>query len=102
MPLHKYLERIRFIDSLIRKRATGNYATLAKKLNLSKTEVYNFLNEMKKEGIPIRYSKKLNSFYYTEEGRMVTQLYEKELSKNDMRSIKGGSNFFLSFFNFHL
>jgi len=92
---------MRFIDSLVRKRATGNYVSLAKKLNLSKTELYNFLNEMKNEGIPIKYSKKLNSFYYTEKGKMTTKLYEREITKEEMKSIKGGNGFF-NFFNFHL
>jgi DNA-binding Lrp family transcriptional regulator len=101
MGLHKYLERIRFIDSLVKKRATGNYASLAKKLNLSKTELYNFLNEMKTEGIPISYSKKLNSFYYTEEGSATTKLYEREVTKEEMKSIKGGNGFF-TFFHFPL
>jgi hypothetical protein len=98
MPIHKYLERIRFIDCLIRKRATGNTKTLANKLNLSRSVTSDFLKEMKEEGFPIAYSRDFNSYYYTEEGKAVDHLYEKELTDDDMKPITGGKTFFNLFF----
>ena len=98
MPLHQYLERIRLIDSLIRKKATGNIEMLAKKLGLSRSHVFNLINEMKKEGFPIEFSKTFNSYYYTEEGRTVNHLFERELTDNDMRLVTGGKSFFKLFF----
>ena len=98
MSLHKYLVRLKRTDSLIRKRATGNAGNLAKKLNLSKAGVYKFLQEMKEEGFPISYCKKRKTYYYTEEGKMAEELFEKEISNGQMRKISGGKSL-LNFFS---
>jgi translation elongation factor EF-4 len=58
MSLHKYLERIKYVDHLIRKRSTGNIENLARKLQLSKSGAEKFLREMKEVGFPIAYNKK--------------------------------------------
>lgn len=101
MSIHKYFERVRFIDYLIHKRATGNIDSLAGKLNLSRSMAYHFLKEMREEGFPIAYSKKRKSYYYTEEGKMVDHLYTKDikwLSPDEMKMVTGGHNFSKLFF----
>ena len=98
MSLRKYLARLKQTDYLIRKKATGNSASLAKKLNLSKAGVYKFLQEMKDEGFPICYRKKRKTYFYTEEGKMAEELFEKEISNGQMRKISGGKSFFIFFF----
>ena len=94
MSLHKYFVRLKRTDSLIRKKATGNSASLAKKLNLSRAGVFKFIQEMKEEGFPISYCKKRKTYYYTEEGKMARKLFDKGISKEDMKKINGGKSFF--------
>ena len=103
MPLHTYLERMKYIDDLIRKRATGNLASLAKKLKLSKTQTVNFLKEMKEYGFPIEYSRKLNSYFYNEKEKIVPAFFLKNnregnkqedvMTRAELRKISGGKNF---------
>ncbi len=69
MSIRKHLECIRFTDSLIRRKATGNAKTPAKKLNLSRVGIYKFINELREEGFPIAYSKKDQNYYYTKDGQ---------------------------------
>jgi predicted DNA-binding transcriptional regulator YafY len=94
MSLLKYLERLDGTDFLIRKKATGNAASLAKKLNLSKAGLYKFIHEMREPGFPIAYCRKRKTYYYTEEGKMAKNLFEKEINKEEMRKINGGKTFF--------
>ena len=93
MSLHKYLERIKFIDSLICRKATGNPNALAKRLNLSRSATLEFIKEMKEQGFPIAYSRCHNSYHYTESGQFVYKLFETGLSKEEMKQIKGGKGF---------
>ena len=85
MSLHKYIERLKFIDELIRKKTSGNIHSLAKKLNLSKSGTEKFLKEMKEAGFPVCYCKKRKTYYYAEEGRMVKKLFDKEIGKDEMK-----------------
>jgi len=90
MSLRKYLERLKLTDSLIRKRGTGNSASLAKKLDLSRASVYKLIQEMKEEGFPISYCHTDKTYFYNEEGKMVGELFEREISKEEMKKIGGG------------
>jgi DNA-binding IclR family transcriptional regulator len=90
MSLKRYLEKLRYIDSLIRKKSTGNQKMLAVKTGLSPSSLNNYLNEMKQAGFPIRYCRKRQTYYYEKEGEMVTSLFSGTLSKEDMRRISGG------------
>ena len=90
MSLHKYIERIKYIDYLIRKRATGNADCLAKKLNLSKSGVEKFIQEMKEVGFPIVYCRKRKTYVYEEKGKMVENLFYQEIDNVKMKDINGG------------
>ena len=77
MPLQKYINRIRYIDSLVRIKGTGNADQLAKRMDLSRSVTLSYISAMKQEGFPIKYCRKRNSYYYSEEGRMTISLFEK-------------------------
>lgn len=103
MSLTTDLRRIKYIDDLIRRNATGNLESLAKKLHLSKSHTVNFLNEMRKHGFPIKYSRKFHCYYYSERGNFNLRLFKSEkkteilvnseLTDNDLRRISGGKTF---------
>jgi len=90
MSLKRHLQRLRFIDALIRKKATGNQKALAGKLHLSKSGLNKLLNEMKEMGFPLKYDHKRQTYYYECEGHMVETLFEEETSKEDLKKITGG------------
>ena len=75
MSFLRYYRKMQLLDSLIRRKATGNQRTFAKKAGMSKSSLNLYLNEMKEMGFPICYSKEKNSYYYLEEGRMVSSLF---------------------------
>ena len=101
MSLHKYIERVQFVDKLIRKKATGNINVLARKLNLSKSGAEKFIHEMKEIGFPITYCKKQKTYLYEHEGKMVDKLFFEEIDDNEMKNVNGGKSFpdFFQFFS---
>lgn len=94
MSLLTYIERFKFIDSLIRRKATGDTNSLAEKLHLSRSATMEIIREMKEAGFPIVFCKKRKTYYYTEEGKIVSCLFEKEMKKEEMEGIIGGKSFF--------
>lgn len=94
MPLEKNLQRLQFIDSLINRKATGDVNTLAKKLNLSRSQTLEHIREMKELGFPIKFCRSSNSYLYTKPGKIVRHFFQTDLSKEEMRSISGGRNSF--------
>jgi predicted DNA-binding transcriptional regulator YafY len=66
MSLLKYLERLKRIDDLIRRKVTGSPNEFAIKLEISRSQLLNDLKELKELGAPISYSSTYRSYYYTQ------------------------------------
>ncbi len=97
MSLNNPFKRLKRIDHLIRKKGTGNAATLARRFDLSPAAIYKFIREMKELGFPISYSKKRKTYYYTEDGKMVEKLFKTEIENDEMKKINGGKSYFQFF-----
>ena len=69
MNLKERLERIARLDQLIRLKATGKPADLAKRLGISERSVYELLNEMRHLGAQIEFNAGLNSYCYVQNVR---------------------------------
>ena len=91
MSIMKYIKQMRRIDSLIRRKSTGTADELAEKMNLSRSSLMEYIQEMRMPGFPIGYDRKHRHFYYEKEGRMTTNLFEEPLSGEEMKKAKGGS-----------
>lgn len=90
MSLITYLQRLQFIDFLIRHKATGNLQNLADKNRLSKSHTHAVLKEMREAGFPIKYDRKEQRYYYAEEGDAATFLFGTKnlLTRDEMKNIK--------------
>ncbi|UYQ95736.1 hypothetical protein MKQ68_11545 [Chitinophaga horti] len=60
---------------MIKNKATGDLAAFACKNRLSKTTLCEILTEMKEMGFPIKYDRLRRTYYYTEEGQMVSGMF---------------------------
>jgi len=90
MSIARYFKKIQHIDSLIRKKATGNQDEFARKTRMSKSMLKVYLREMKELGFPINFCKQRKTYYYEEEGKMVNALFTKEEELIEMKQYKGG------------
>lgn len=80
MPIKKYLNRVEQFDQLIRAERTGPPHHIAEKLELSESALYILVEELRDDfGFPIDYSRKRQTYYYTEVGRMMTLHYKKNI-----------------------
>lgn len=78
MSFTDHYAKLQQADQLIRHKATGIPEEFARKLSVSERTLYHLLEEMKSLRFPIAYSKERCSYYYTEEGRMVDNIFVRE------------------------
>lgn len=62
----KYIERIQFIDKLIRTKRANTPSQLAAKTNLSERQIITFIKTMKELGAPIKYCRVQKIYFYEE------------------------------------
>ena len=65
MNFEKLAERINKAHKLILEEKTGTPKEFAEKLKISRSQLYNLIDNLKEYEAPIKYSKKINSFYYS-------------------------------------
>ena len=65
MDFQKQAERINKAHQLILEERTGTPKEFAEKLKISRSQLYNLIDNLKEYQAPIKYSKKSNNFYYS-------------------------------------
>jgi len=74
MSLIKYIARLQRMDSLIAMKATGPPEEFAYKMNLSRSSLFESLQEMKAMGVDIKYSYSRGTYYYADARRIVIKV----------------------------
>ncbi|PCJ00495.1 MAG: hypothetical protein COB15_03005 [Flavobacteriales bacterium] len=78
---------------------TGTPDEFATKFGFSIRQLFNFLKELKEIGVPVKYSKLKESYYYTKQGRLQFNFIEvTPLKIDDLKKISGGYQILPSFF----
>lgn len=72
------LERFQKIDQLLKCNATGTPDDFSRKIGVSRSHLYQLLNFLKDYGAPIKYSRKQESFYYSEPYILEVSLFKKK------------------------
>lgn len=91
MNLIRKIERIERLDKHLKGRMTGSPAELARKLNISKRQLFRTIEELKDYGAPIAYSRSLRTFYYTKEDfEIKTNFSIQFITERDAKYIYGG------------
>ena len=68
MKIHTQIERLKRLNSLIKRKATGTPLQLAERLNVSKSTANRLIAELRDRGAPILYCKHSQCYKYTEAG----------------------------------
>ena len=69
----EYLEIFERIDDLIRLKSTGSPTELGKLLGFSRASIFEYINDMKELGAPIKYNRSVKTYYYFEDGEFIFQ-----------------------------
>lgn len=93
----KQLDRLRKIHQLIKVANTGTPKELAERLNLSVSQLYYILDDLKLKGFPIAYSRSLKSYEYTDYCELEIIYSVDLLTENEKINIAGGH--ILNYFN---
>ena len=74
MSVIKYLNRLRRMDSLISRMATGTPDEFAQKIGIKRSTLFQTLQEMRELGVDIKYSCIRQSYYYADGRRINIKL----------------------------
>jgi len=74
----------------------GSAEDYANRVNISRSSLFNYINELKIMGAHIEYSRSLNSFIYLNE--FVLEIKIESLSDEKIKNIFGGYNIYFSEF----
>ncbi len=86
MSLLKNAERIKKIDRRIRMRATGTPLELAQTIGVSRSRLYQLLNEMKALGAPLEYDRESQTYFYHGEGGFQIGFQDEEEGNDPLRN----------------
>ena len=100
MAIQNYFERLRQMDRLIRRKATGSPKQFAQKLGISERTLYEYLSLMKIEGAQIEYSAEKQSYYYMLNGYFFIGYQLKEIVYDNLITINGGISAFHQRFSY--
>lgn len=91
MKVFEYLDRISRIHRMLSRQATGTPSEFAHKLGISRTTLYEMIDELKSRGAPISYSKSLCTFYYTEPFEINISCSMRTLNHFEEKQLTGGN-----------
>lgn len=86
----KHIERIQLINKLIREEKTGSPEELSARLGISRRQLYNHLETLKDLGLEVSYSRKVNSFYYSEDKHLEMTFSLKVIGPEEAENLYGG------------
>lgn len=81
MDFKKRIETLYRLDELIRRKATGNYQDLARRLQISPATLYRYLEDLKSLGAPVLYDRNRKLFYYQEDFNLSHNIFSSQHAK---------------------
>lgn len=93
MKLFCYLDRITKLNRLIKQEKTGTPEMFASRLGVSRTRLYEIIDEIKSRGAPIAYDKARQTFYYEYPFEVSIKLSIRPLEAIEAKKFNGGCNF---------
>jgi hypothetical protein len=90
MKVFEYLDRISRMHKLVEHRVTGTPEEFAEQLGVSRTSLYELIDELKSRGAPIAYSKSIKTFYYREPFEIIIKCDLKPMTSIEEKQFGGG------------
>jgi predicted DNA-binding transcriptional regulator YafY len=94
MKVFEYLDRISMMHKLIIRQKTGTPEEFAGQLGVSRTSLYELIDELKSRGVPISYSKSAKTFFYRQPYDISISCSMRPLTYNEEKENAGGINIF--------
>jgi predicted DNA-binding transcriptional regulator YafY len=94
MKVFEYLDRISMMHKLVSRQKTGTPEEFAQQLGISRTSLYELIDELRSRGAPIVYSKSAKTFFYRQPYDIAVTCSLRPLSYNEEQENSGGINIF--------
>lgn len=91
MQLFESINRAQRIHQFIRTESTGSPCEFAKRLGISRRQLYYCLEEFKDFGAQIVYNRTKNTFYYANDFEFLLTISTSSLSNHEKSHILGGN-----------
>jgi biotin operon repressor len=92
MKVFEYLERISMMHKLVSRQVTGTPEEFAKQLGVSRTSLYELIDELRSRGVPIIYSKRSKTFFYSQPYDIAVTCSLRPLTYTEQKEKMGGTN----------
>lgn len=86
-----YIDRINQMNLLLQRSATGSPFEFANRLGVSRTRLYEMIDELRSYGAPITYDRCLRTFYYSEPFDIRVNMKVSSLDTEEQIRIHGGA-----------
>jgi biotin operon repressor len=94
MKVFEYLDRISLMHKLVSRQKTGTPEEFARQLGVSRTSLYELIDELRLRGVPIAYSKSAKTFFYRQPYDIAVSCSLKPLTYQEEKDNCGGLNLF--------
>lgn len=89
MNVIRYIDRLKRMHNLIRRKATGDPSEFAARMSVSRSSLMEYIRCLRSMGGPVKYSPDRKSYYYENEVNFSIG-YQKKLEDDDMELLEGG------------
>jgi DNA-binding Lrp family transcriptional regulator len=90
MEFIRQIERLQLLNKLVKEQRTGKPEELAKRLGISRAKLYLLIDELRDQGIEIKFSKRSNSFVFENCEGVSVDFSLKVLESYEVRNISAG------------
>ena len=94
MKVFEYLDRISMMHKLVSRQITGTPEEFAGQLGVSRTSLYELIDELRSRGAPIAYSKSAKTFFYRQPYDISVTCLLRPLTVKEEKESVGGINIF--------
>jgi predicted DNA-binding transcriptional regulator YafY len=94
MKVFEYLDRISMMHKLVSRQITGTPEEFAGHLGVSRTSLYELIDELRSRGAPIAYSKSAKTFFYRQPYDISVTCLLRPLTVKEEKESVGGINIF--------
>ena len=85
-----YVDRVNKMNTLLQRRVTGPPAVFARRLGISRTRLYEMLDELRAHGAPIQYNKSCQTFFYEDPFEVTVDFSARALNDQEDKYYGGG------------
>lgn len=93
MKFENQIERIKMLDLLINKKSTGCPSSLASRLGLKRSTLYEYIDYLKAIGLNVSYSRKWRTFYYSSNKKLEIHFSVKVVDDSELNELNGGYSY---------